>query len=371
MEQDGKAGGAAGRIAIVLHNFAPGGTERIIVRLANHWAAAGREVIIMCGSEAGPARALVGDRVTVIETVPATPRAPGSRRMFARRLAPIIAAAAPDVIVGPGNFHLPILAGLIDQGIAISIVAKLSNPLDRSDLGGFRNALFGWRKRREVRGLARLVAMSDALATEAQRTLPDARISVIGEPIVEQTDRIAHIAADAPRILIAGRLVPQKRVALALAGFAAWNRPDARLIIAGDGDQRASLERLAAKLGIAGRTTFLSQVNDMQACYASADLLLSTSSFEGFPAALVEAIVAGVPVIATRSSVALAEILAHSSLGRIVASDRRAISAALDAQSQAAPVDEPARQALARRHDASASAANWLTLLDTVVAERR
>ena len=367
MEQDGKAA----KITIVLHDFAPGGTERIIVRLANHWAGAGRDVTILCGSETGPARALLGDRVAVTQTVPPTPRAPGSRELLARRLAPVIAAAAADVIVGPGNFHLPILAGLIDQGIATPIVAKLSNPLDRGDLGRFRNALFGWRKRREVHGLARLVAMSDALAADVFRTLPGSRISVIGEPIVECTDRTPHIAANAPRILVAGRLVTQKRVDLALAGFAAWDRPDAQLTIAGDGADRAALERLAAKLGIADRTSFVGQVKDMHACYASADMLLSTSSFEGFPAALVEAIVAGVPVVATRSSVALPEILADPSFGRIVGPGRRAIAAALEEQSHAGPIDEPVRLALARRHDAAASAAKWLDLLDTVVAERR
>ena len=371
MEQDGKADGAAGRIAIVLHDFAPGGTERIVVRLANHWAAAGRDVTILCGSEAGPARAMVGPLVAVIETVPATPRAAGSRQLLARRLAPIIAASAPDVIVGPGNFHLPVLAALIDRGVAAHIVAKLSNPLDRSDLSRLRNALFGWRKRREVRGFARLVAMSDALAADALRTLPGSRITVIGEPIVERTDRIAHIAAHAPHILVAGRLEPQKRVDLALAGFAAWDRLDAQLTIAGDGAGRASLEQLAIRLGIAGRTSFIGHVADTQACYAKADMLLSTSSFEGFPAALVEAIIAGVPVVATHSSVALPEILADASFGQIIASNPRAIAAALEAQWTAGPINEPNRQALAQRHDASASAAQWLTLLDTVVAEHR
>ncbi len=363
-----KSDGKAGKIAILLHDFAPGGTERIIVRLANHWAAAGREVTILCGSEAGPARALVGDRVAVIGTVPLTPRAPGSRQRLARRLAPIITSSAPDVIVGPGNFHLPILVGLIDLGIATPIVAKLSNPLDRADLGRFRNALFGWRKRREVLGLTRLITMSEALAAEARHILPSACISVITEPIVEHTGRIAHIAAHSPRLLVAGRLVPQKRVDLALSGFAAWGRPDARLTIAGDGADRTSLERLAAKLGIADRTSFVGQVKDMQACFASADMLLSTSSFEGFPAALVEAIVAGVSVVATRSSVALPEILADPSFGRMVAPNRRAIAAALEAQSHAGPIDEPARHALAQRHDASASAAQWLDLLDAAVA---
>jgi glycosyltransferase involved in cell wall biosynthesis len=369
MVRDGSRGaGEAARIAIILHDFAPGGTERIIVRLANHWAAAGRDVAILCGSEAGPARSLVSPAVAVRAPLRPTPQSSRSRARLARRLVPMIADFRPDVI---GNYHLPVLAAIAQCKLATPIVAKLSNPLERSDLNPLQRALFGWRKRSLVKRIDLLVAMSGALAAEAARTLGDSAIAIQPEPIIERAERIAPRRASAPRLLVAGRLVSQKRVALAIAGFAAWDRPDARLTIAGDGEERGKLELLARKLKMSDRVVFVGLQDGLADCFARHDLLLSTSTFEGFPATLVEAIVAGLPVVATPSSVALPEIFAHESFGRIVVGNPQAIAAALEAQWLSGEVDEAARQGLAARHDAAASASAWLDMLDQIVAKAR
>jgi len=366
-------GGAAARIGIVLHDFAPGGTERIILRLARHWAAAGRQVSILCGSYEGPTRDLVDDAVTVRPIDPPIPRGLGSRRRFAQHLAAELAPDAFDVLVGPGNYHLPILAGLVEHGVTTPIVAKLSNPLDRTDLGRFRHALFGRAKRSQTGGLARLVAMSDALAAEALRTLPGAPITVVPEPIVDGpvAVRAPSLRTRPPRVLVAGRLVAQKRVDLALQAFAAWAEPGARLTIAGDGAERATLEKLARKLGVASRTRFAGRLPDLVATLCETDLLLSTSAYEGFPATMVEAIVAGVPVVATASSAALSEILCHPSFGAVAPAEPAALAAALGRTWLDPTVDDAARLALVARHDAAASAARWLDVLDAVVAARR
>jgi glycosyltransferase involved in cell wall biosynthesis len=366
------ADGGAQRIAIILHDFASGGTERIIIRLANLWAAAGRDVTILCGSEAGPARGLVGAGVAVCETIPATPRAIGSRRRLAQRLLHAFSERHYDVIVGPGNYHLPILANLISRGVTIPIVAKLSNPLERADLGSLSRALFRRAKRAQAKGTAQLVTMSQALAVEARRTIPSVPISVIPEPIIDRPLAPLDMKPEAttPRLLVAGRLVPQKRVALALQMLAAWHRRDARLTIVGDGPERAALERLAMKLDIADRVYFAGQVPDLAPWFAESDVLLSTSTYEGFPAILVEAIVAGVPVVTTASSVALPEILCDASFGAIATAESTALATALDTLLSGPPVDETARLALAARHKAPTSAKRWLDLLDRVVAER-
>ncbi|MEO6247384.1 MAG: glycosyltransferase [Sphingomicrobium sp.] len=365
--------GAAARIGIVLHDFAPGGTERIIIRLANHMAAAGRQVTILCGHDQGPARGLVGGGIVVRALNPQVSRGLGSRRRFAQRLAAALTTPAFDVLVGPGNYHLAVLAGLFDQGVTIPMVAKLSNPLDRPDLGRLRQALFARAKRSQTRGLARLVAMSRALAEEARTVLPAAPITVIPEPIIDRPSPTPSPSARSgpPRVLAAGRLVAQKRVDLALHAFAAWHEPGARLIIAGDGDERPALEKLARKLGISDRTQFAGRLPDLTTVFRGADLLLSTSAYEGFPATLVEAIVAGLPVVTTPSSVALPEIFCHPSFGTIATSEPTALAEALAAAWRGPPIEQEARRALAARHDAGASAALWLEMLDSVVAEQR
>ena len=60
----------------------------------------------------------------------------------------------------------------------------------------------------------------------------------------------------APTFLFVGRLVPQKAPGLLLDAFAALDAPDARLVLAGDGEMRAELERRAAALGLGGRVRF-------------------------------------------------------------------------------------------------------------------
>jgi glycosyltransferase involved in cell wall biosynthesis len=74
---------------------------------------------------------------------------------------------------------------------------------------------------------------------------------------------------------------------------------DARLIIVGDGELRADVERLARDLDVADRVLFLGYVRDMRSWYAAFDIFLLTSLNEGTPVVAIEALSAGVPVVAT------------------------------------------------------------------------
>ncbi len=64
------------QIAVILHDFSTGGSERIAIRLANRWAENGRQVRLICGTEMGAARALVGPGVVVETCAPETRRSP-------------------------------------------------------------------------------------------------------------------------------------------------------------------------------------------------------------------------------------------------------------------------------------------------------
>jgi glycosyltransferase involved in cell wall biosynthesis len=78
--------------------------------------------------------------------------------------------------------------------------------------------------------------------------------------------------------------------------------PGARLVIGGDGSRRASLERLAAELGLRDRVSFLGFVDDaaLPRYYQAADLFaLPTAALEGFGLVTVEALACGTPVLAT------------------------------------------------------------------------
>jgi glycosyltransferase involved in cell wall biosynthesis len=73
----------------------------------------------------------------------------------------------------------------------------------------------------------------------------------------------------------------------------------ARLVIAGDGPQRAALERLAGELGLAGRVHFTGHLDDPAVAYRGLDVFALSSDTEQMPLSVIEAMAAGLPIVAT------------------------------------------------------------------------
>jgi glycosyltransferase involved in cell wall biosynthesis len=99
------------------------------------------------------------------------------------------------------------------------------------------------------------------------------------------------------RVLSPARLDEQKGHADLLA--AAAEVPEATFVMAGDGPLRAELEEMARRLGVADRCLFLGQRDDVPALLAVSDLFVLPSHFEGLPVSVLEAMMAGRPVVAT------------------------------------------------------------------------
>src|SRR5512144_153587 len=164
------AAGRAAHIAVVLPDFSSGGTERTASRLASAWVERGRQVTMLCGADAGPARALVAPRVTVLASRPAIEGGPVYRLRLAHAFAKFVRAIDPDVVFGIGNFHVPVLAAMkIALGEqAPPLVCRLSNRLHRPELGPFTERAFWTVLRVASRRVDALVAMSEGLRDEAR-----------------------------------------------------------------------------------------------------------------------------------------------------------------------------------------------------------
>lgn len=118
----------------------------------------------------------------------------------------------------------------------------------------------------------------------------------------ELRDRLRAELAVAPGTLLiggAGHLAPRKGFDLLLRAFARAGLPDARVVIAGGGAYLAELQSLAAELGVADRVDFLGHREDGPDVIAGCDVFVLGSRNEGMANVMLEAMAAGVPVIAT------------------------------------------------------------------------
>jgi glycosyltransferase involved in cell wall biosynthesis len=152
---------------------------------------------------------------------------------------------------------------------------------------------------------ARVIGVSDAVTdylVEHDKVDPE-RIVRIYNPV---DDSFFVPAAPAPQaagehLVTVGRLVPEKAQDVLLDAVAALLRahPTLTLSVVGDGLCRPKLEDQASRLGIADAVRFLGHRTDVRAILATADCFVLPSRSEGLPIALVEAMAAGVPCVAT------------------------------------------------------------------------
>lgn len=172
-----------------------------------------------------------------------------------------------------------------------------------------------WMRRVALSGPTQVVVPSHLLfriATEVWRLSPE---RVLHIPNGIDCDRFA--APPDPAALAAlqirsgelvigtvGALRAEKNFGRLLRAFAALpaglpDIPPARLVVVGDGPERPALEALAARLGIAGRVVFAGHVARPETVLGRFDIFAMSSDTEQMPLGLIEAMAAGLPVVAT------------------------------------------------------------------------
>jgi glycosyltransferase involved in cell wall biosynthesis len=125
------------------------------------------------------------------------------------------------------------------------------------------------------------------------------QLAVIRNGIAE-ADPVAPIEhRSRPAIVMAARFTDQKRQS-DLIEAAALVKSDCRIELLGDGETRFQCEELSRRLGQDGRVHFLGQVASVEAHLRSATIFVLASNYEGLPLSILEAMRAGIPVVATR-----------------------------------------------------------------------
>jgi glycosyltransferase involved in cell wall biosynthesis len=158
--------------------------------------------------------------------------------------------------------------------------------------------------------------------------LDRSRIEVLVNPAPPLRD-VPPAELDDDTLVFVGRLTTQKALPDALRAVAAVER--ARLIIVGDGPERATLERLTEELGLDGRVTFegARSRDEVLRILAGARAALLSSAWENLPHAAVEALSVGIPVVSTAVG-GVPEVVRDDGNGLLVpAGDVEALAAAI------------------------------------------
>jgi glycosyltransferase involved in cell wall biosynthesis len=205
---------------------------------------------------------------------------------------------------------------------------------------------------------------------------PLADFSPVGRDLALAVRRRLGLPEAAPVVGSVSRLSLQKghRYLLDAAARVLAARPDARILLVGDGDQEAALRRQAQELGIAGSVVFAGHRTDVPAVLGAIDVLCISSVHEGTPLALFEAMASAKAIVSTAVD-GCREILEDGATALLVPpQDPEALAAALlrviDDAGLRASLAARAREASAR-YDIAECVRKMEALYDQLLGERR
>jgi len=334
----------SGAIALFLPSLEGGGAERVFVDLANEFAKQGRRVDLVLASTRGPYLTDVSTAVRVVDL--AAPRVLAALPRLVRYLRRERPAA---LLSGLDHANVvAVMARRLAGGSTRCVISMRSVPSEvygRADAAGSRVLL------RIVKAAYRLadaiVANSEAVASDLARLLgmPASVIRVIYNPVdlrrIEEQSRepLAHpwFAEGAPPVVLGvGSLAPLKDFATLVRAFALLRASrGCRLVILGEGPERASLAAAADRLGVAGDFLLPGFQRNPFAWMRRAAVIASSSLTEGCPNALMQALALSKPIVSTSVGGSV-ELLEHGRWGRLVPAESPDLMAAAIAEHLAA-----------------------------------
>lgn len=301
-------------VAIFMTRFEPGGTERQMIELIRRLDSSRFRVHVACFDRAGAWLPRVAERAASIVEFPI--------RGFAR----------------PSTFRQLLAFAAWCRRERIAVVQTCDLYANIFGLPGAALARVPVRigSRRELnpdksRGQIRLQRLAYRCATKVVANSPAARGFLEQEGVARASIAVvpngldpAAFADRQPRaggrtLITVANLRPEKDHATLLAAAAILVRdfPALRVRIVGSGPRRAALEALTAAHGLNAHVEFLGHRDDVPALLAAADIFVLPSRSEAFPNGVIEAMAAGLPVVATAVG-GLLDLIDDGRTGRLV-----------------------------------------------------
>lgn len=307
------------KICLVIPSLEPGGMERVMSELAAQFAKNENLDVHLV---------LYGAARKIFYPIPLniTVHAPGwdfnmnKRRMHGIKtlafLRKKITSLQPDTVLSFGErWNNMVLLSLVGTGIKVYI-ADRSQPM--KNLGKGNNKLRQWLYPQA----AGLILQTVAAEKIYSKNWPALKIKVIGNPIRQIPSEKIQLAERENNVLMVSRLIEGKHHDRLIKIFASINKPGWKLILVGQpfpGQYMMdNLQELAKKLGVSDRVTFTGAQQNVEDYYLSAKIFAFTSSSEGFPNVVGEAMAAGLPVVSYDCFTGPAEMIENSVNGFLV-----------------------------------------------------
>jgi len=319
-------------VAIFLTRFEPGGTERQMTELIRRLDPERFAVHVACFEKAGAWLPRVAERAASIVEFPirgfARPATFRALLSFASWCKQQRIAVVQTCDLYANIFGLP---GAALAGVPVRIGSRRELNPDKTP-GQIRLQRLAYRCATRVvanSAAARQILLSEGLAPAAVAVIPN------GVDAAAYPDRAASRANSGSsrprRVITVANLRPEKshETLIAAAGQLAADFGDVQFQIVGDGPRRAELEAMVRARGLEQRVVFLGHREDVADLLSAADAFVLPSRSEAFPNGAIEAMAAGLPVIASAVG-GLLDLIEPGRTGMLVPpGDANALAAAL------------------------------------------
>ncbi|WP_438039288.1 glycosyltransferase [Sorangium sp. So ce128] len=357
-------------IAHVVSSFQTGGAEQVVVDLAASQRAAGHDVLAVAIAEDpdGPRAEQLRRRGVEVHLVP---KCPGFDATITARLAALFATKGVTLV--HAHNHLSLIyaapAGWLHRVPVIHTKHGVSQDMQGRS----------WLRRAASAFVDAHVAVSQPTAAVVlgRREVDPPKLHVVvngidlsrfaPDPAARARVRAElAIPRDAWVVGSVGRLSPVKNHALLVRAAATSLPRNGRVLLVGEGAERGRLDALARELGVSERVLFAGERHDVPALLAALDVFALPSLSEGLPLALLEAMAAGLPAVATDVG-GVSTVLVHGETGYLVPSDEVAPLAARLSElhanpARAAQMGRSGRMLALRRYSAIRMAERYMDL---------
>jgi L-malate glycosyltransferase len=289
-------------VLLVVDSLEVGGAERHVVDLASALHRKGYRVEVACSIADGLSKPLEEAGVPV---------RPLMRRLVKRRVSPAYARGIRKLLK-EGRFDLvhahiyasAVAAAIATRGTGLPLVVTEHTEASWQNRWSRLSSRWTYQQARQIIAVStpieRRLIERDGVPPERVTLISNAVIPASGDP-VDLADTLPEGWSERPLVGVVARLQPEKGVATFLKAAARVSKvsQEARFLVVGDGPLREELLELVGHLGLRERVCFLGYRADARGLIGLLDVLVVPSLTEGSPLIVLEAMAAGVPVVAS------------------------------------------------------------------------